>query len=75
MRVCNEYNDKNFCDECINQYNEKNDSEANLNELKRPALIEFGHMLSDIKEKLFCQLFVLVHLKYTLFFLLFFYIR
>ena len=45
MRFCNECNDKKMCDKCNNQINENKEFEANLNELKRHAPNDFGHML------------------------------
>ena len=45
MRFCNECNDRKMCDKCNNQINENKEFEANLNELKRHPLNEFGHML------------------------------
>ena len=49
MRICNECNDKKMCNKCNNQINEKKEFEANLNELKRHAPNDFGHMLPYYK--------------------------
>ena len=45
MRFRNECNGKKTCDKCNNQINENKEFEANLNELKRHAPNDFGHML------------------------------
>ena len=44
-RFCNECNDRKMGDKCNNQINEIKEFEANLNELKRHPLNEFGYML------------------------------
>ena len=45
MRFCKECNDKKMCHKCNNPINENKEFEANLNELKRHAPNDFGHML------------------------------
>ena len=45
MRFFNECNGKKTCNKCNNQINENKEFEANLNELKRHAPNDFGHML------------------------------
>ena len=44
-RFCNECTDKKMCNNCNIQINENKEFEPNLNELKRNAPNEFGHML------------------------------
>ena len=45
LRFCNECNDKTLCNKCNYQINENKEFKANLNELKRQAPNDFGHML------------------------------
>ena len=51
MRFCNECNEEKLCNKCNNEVNENKEFEANLNELKRHAPNEFGHMLPYYKMK------------------------
>ena len=73
MRFCNKCNDKEMCNKCNNQINEIKEFEANLNELKRHSLNDFGYMLPYYKKNF--QLFVLNHLLYTLIFFFLYYIH
>ena len=45
MRFCDGCNDKKVCNKCNIQINENKEFEANLNEIKRHPLSEFGHTL------------------------------
>ena len=45
MSFCNECDEKKLCYKCNNQINESKEFEANLNELKRHPLNDFGYML------------------------------
>ena len=49
MRFCKECDDKKMCDKCNNQIIENNEFDANLNELKRHPLNQFGQMLPSYK--------------------------
>ena len=68
MKRCKACKDGILCTTCNNQVNEKK-LEIKKNLFKQEAPMEFGHLLPYFKEYLFCQLFVLIHLLYTLFFL------
>ena len=45
MRFCNKGKDGILCTTCNNQVNDNKELEANLNELKRHKLNDFGYML------------------------------
>ena len=45
MKNCSDCKENNLCDECGKVVNQKNEFSANLDELKRQAPNEFGHML------------------------------
>ena len=44
-RNCNKCTEENLCDDCDKLVNQKKEFSANLNELKREAPNEYGHML------------------------------
>ena len=45
MRNCNDCTTDSLCDRCDKIVNQRKEFSANLNELKRKAPYEFGHML------------------------------
>ena len=45
MKICSECKNDSLCDSCDQLVNQRKEFSANLNELKRQAPIEFGHML------------------------------
>ena len=45
MRNCDKWSKDILCDECDKLVNQNKEFSANLNELKREAPNEFGHML------------------------------
>ena len=45
MKNCSDCKENNLCDECDKIVNQKKDFSANLNEMKKQAPNEFGHML------------------------------
>ena len=49
MRNCTECKKDTLCDQCHKIVNQKKEFSANLNELKRQAPNEFGHMLPKYK--------------------------
>ena len=49
MRFYNKGNDKITCKRCNSQIKQKKEFETNLNELKRQALNQFGHMIPYYK--------------------------
>ena len=73
MRRCNECKGEILCDGCNNQVNENKEFEAILSLIKPEASNQFGHMLPYYKIK--SQLFVLIHLLYTLVFFFLYYTR
>ena len=47
MRNCNKCDKDILCDHCDKLVNQRKEFSANLNELKRQAADEFGHMLTN----------------------------
>ena len=64
LRFYDECNNENMCNKGNNQVNEIKEFAAIKKLLNRQAPNEFGHMLPYFKEKLYCQLFVPVHLLF-----------